>query len=260
MKLKQIMLIGIGVVLGGTLSIATAVNANSIIKNESISEVNSEEAKKIMLNKVPGAKISKFEFDSHEKIKKYDGTLIKDNTEYEIDVDAKTGKIIKFEKENIEIGKSTPSKTTSSQKNNSFIGENKARELMSSKVPGAKFISFYLDNDATPEYEGKLVKNNKEYEISIDAKTGAIIDFSEETIQTTPSVKPDNSNNKPVIVKPGNSNNNINKPVTNPGNSNDWYDNDYDDKYDDDRYHNDLDDMYDDDRYDNDYDDDRYDD
>lgn len=135
-----------------------------------------------MLNKVPGAKITKFEFDSDGKIKKYDGTLIKDNIEYEIDVDSTTGKSIKFEKENIRIGDTTV-KNSTSQKNNNFIGENKARELMLNKVPGAKVISFYLDNDNTPEYEGKLIKNNKEYEISIDAKTGDILDFSEEVIK-----------------------------------------------------------------------------
>lgn len=118
MKFKQIMLIGVGVLLGGTLSIATAVNANPSKGNNSISEINSEEAKKIMLNKVPGAKITKFEFDSDEKIKKYDGTLIKDNTEYEIDVDSKTGKIIKFEEENIKIGKDNIDKNTTSQENN----------------------------------------------------------------------------------------------------------------------------------------------
>lgn len=47
MKFKQIMLIGVGAILGGALSILTAVNANPSIGNNSISEVNSEEAKKL---------------------------------------------------------------------------------------------------------------------------------------------------------------------------------------------------------------------
>ncbi|BDU83072.1 PepSY domain-containing protein [Clostridium perfringens] len=292
MKFKQIMLIGVGAILGGALSISTAVNANPSIGNNSISEVNSEEAKKIMLNKVPGAKITKFEFDSDGKIKKYDGTLIKDNIEYEIDVDSKTGEIIKFEKENIRIGKDTTVKNSTSQNNNNFIGENKARELMLNKVPGAKVISFYLDNDNTPEYEGKLIKNNKEYEISIDAKTGDILDFSEEVIKISSSDNKNNTNttvNKPVVNQGNTNNATANKPVVNQGNTNnatvnkpivnqntankyfdddryddDRYDNDIDDRYDDDRYDNDIDDRYDDDRYDNDiddrYDDDRYDD
>ncbi len=214
MKIKKIMLIGVGAILGGALSIATVVNANPILENGIISELNSEEAKKIMLDKVPGAKITKFEFDSDGKIKKYDGTLIKDNIEYEIDVDSKTGEIIKFEKENI-------------SKNNNFIGENKARELMLNRVPGANVISFYLDNDNTPEYEGKLIKNNKEYEISIDAKTGTIVDFSEEIIKTSSSSNKNNTNNS-----------NVNKPVVNQNTGNKYFDDDRydDDKYDDDRY------------------------
>ena len=264
MKFKQIMLIGVGAILGGALSISTAVNANPSIGNNSISEVNSEEAKKIMLNKVPGAKITKFEFDSDGKIKKYDGTLIKDNIEYEIDVDSKTGEIIKFEKENIRIGKDTTVKNSTSQNNNNFIGENKARELMLNKVPSAKVISFYLDNDNTPEYEGKLIKNNKEYEISIDAKTGDILDFSEEVIKISSSDNKNNTNttvNKPVVNQGNTNNATVNKPIVNQNTANKYFD---DDRYDDDRYDNDIDDRYDDDRYDNDrydrYDDDRYDD
>ncbi|GAA0106769.1 hypothetical protein UT300013_33940 [Paraclostridium sordellii] len=267
MKFKQIMLIGVGAILGGALSIATVVNANPSIGNNSISEVNSEEAKKIMLNKVPGAKITKFEFDSDGKIKKYDGTLIKDNIEYEIDVDSKTGKIIKFEKENIRIVKDTILKNSTSQKNNTFIGENKARELMLNQVPGAKVINFYLDNDNTPEYEGKLIKNNKEYEISIDAKTGTILDFSEEVIKTSSAANKNNENitvNKPVVNQSNINNTTVNKPIVNPNTANNYfdddrYDNDIDDRHDDDRYDNDIDDRHDDDRYDNDIDD-RYDD
>ena len=53
---------------------------------------------------------------------------------------------------------------------------------MLEKVPGATFVQFYLDNDETPEYEGELIKDNIEYEISVDAKTGQIIDFSQEPV------------------------------------------------------------------------------
>lgn len=157
------MLIGVGVLLGGTLSIATAVNANPSIGNNSIYEINSEEAKKIMLNKVPGAKV----------------------------------------------------------------------------------INFYLDNDNSPEYEGKLIKNNKEYEISIDAKTGAIVDFSEEVIKTSSSANKNNTNtavNKPIVNQNNTNNSTVNNPIVNQNISNKYFD--YD------RYDNDIDDRYDDDRYD----------
>ena len=53
---------------------------------------------------------------------------------------------------------------------------------MLSKVPGATIKSFYLDNDSTPEYEGELIKGNMEYEISVDARTGKITEFSKEHI------------------------------------------------------------------------------
>ena len=97
---------------------------------------------------------------------------------------------------------------------------------MLSKVPNATIKNFYLDNDDnTPEYEAELVKGNFEYDISIDAKSGAIKEFNKEYN------KYDNDNDK----------------------YDDKYDND-DDKYDDDRYdHNHDDDN--DNGIDDDYDD-----
>ena len=40
---------------------------------------------------------------------------------------------------------------------------------MLNKVPGATISKFYLDNDATPEYDGELIKGDYEYDISVDA-------------------------------------------------------------------------------------------
>ena len=52
-----------------------------------------------MLNKVPGAKIVKFELDNDET-PEYEGELRKGKYEYEITVNAITGKITEFEKDN----------------------------------------------------------------------------------------------------------------------------------------------------------------
>ena len=53
---------------------------------------------------------------------------------------------------------------------------------MLSKVPGATIRSFHFDNDSTPEYEAELVKGGYEYDISVDARTGAIREFSKDRI------------------------------------------------------------------------------
>lgn len=244
MNLKQLGILGIGTVVGLTVSAGLiSTNANP---NANINLITSEEAKEIILKKVPNGTFTEFSFDSDDKTPKYDSTVIKDNIEYEVDVDAKTGEVIKFEKEKISINKTstnssvstnnatttnnnsnntanssaTNNNTASNTQNNtvnnantkastSLIGEAKAKQIMLDKVPGATFRTFYLDNDYTPEYEGELIKDNVEYDISVDAKTGKIIEFSQEAL----------------------------------------YDND--DRYDDDRYDDDYDyDYDDDDRYD----------
>ena len=167
MKLKKMVAIGLGVVLTSStvLSQVVAVDAASKL-------IGSTKAKEIMLKKVPGAKIVKFRLDN-DRTPEYEGELTKGSYKYEIDVNAKTGKITDYEKEKI--------KTSSSK----YIGETKAKEIMLKKVPGAKIVKFKLDKDDTPEYEGELTKGSYKYEISVNAKSGKITDYEKEKIKTS---------------------------------------------------------------------------
>ena len=67
--------------------------------------------------------------------------------------------------------------------NTTYIGESKAKSIMLSKVPGATIRRFHFDNDSTPEYEAELIKDGYEYDISVNALTGEIIEFSKERIE-----------------------------------------------------------------------------
>ena len=167
MKLNKMVAIGLGVVLTSStvLSQVGAVDAASKL-------IGSTKAKEIMLKKVPGAKIVKFRLDN-DRTPEYEGELTKGSYKYEIDVNAKTGKITDYEKEKI--------KTSSSK----YIGETKAKEIMLKKVPGAKIVKFKLDKDDAPEYEGELTKGSYKYEISVNAKNGKITDYEKEKIKTS---------------------------------------------------------------------------
>ncbi|HBG5343137.1 TPA: cell wall-binding protein Cwp21 [Clostridioides difficile] len=68
---------------------------NNSNTNDNTSIISAEKAKSIMLDKVPGGKIVKFEYDEDDK--EYEGEIIKGKTEYEITINAITGKILKFE-------------------------------------------------------------------------------------------------------------------------------------------------------------------
>jgi len=91
MKLNKIMAIGLGTIMAAGISLSnlTPVSADTIITEA--------QAKAIMQQKVPGATIVKIELDRDDGILMYEGELVKGNMEYDIDVNANTGKIISFE-------------------------------------------------------------------------------------------------------------------------------------------------------------------
>ncbi len=161
---------------GFGLSLAGLSHASKNESNHS-NLITSDKAKTIMTNKVPGATILEFSYDGDDRIPKYDGTLIKDNYEYEIDVNAKTGEVIKFEKEKV----FTPNNNNINT--NNLITSEKAKSIMMGKVPGATIIEFSYDgDDRIPKYDGTLKKDNYKYEIDVNAKTGEVIKFEKEKI------------------------------------------------------------------------------
>ncbi|MGM9543860.1 MAG: PepSY domain-containing protein [Romboutsia timonensis] len=208
MNAKQYLTLGLGIVAGFGISVAGVSYASqNLVSN--VKQVTPEVAKSIMLNKVPGANILEFSYDGDDKTPKYDGTLIKDNYEYEVDVNAKTGQIIKFEKEAVFVANNGNANNTSTNNQqattqqstaakNSYIGEAKAKSIMLNKVPGATIRSFHFDGDSTPEYDGELIKDGYEYDISVDAVTGAIREFSKERIYNNTTTNTTTNNNTNV--------------------------------------------------------------
>ena len=77
-----------------------------------------------------------------------------------------------------------PTNNNGSTTNRTYIGESKAKSIMLSNVPGATIRGFHFDNDSTPEYEAELIKDGYEYDISVNALTGEIIEFSKEAYRT----------------------------------------------------------------------------
>lgn len=187
---KKISILGLISIMASTASLST-VSADTNSNNTSNLEVSvnarglisKEEAKNIMLKKVPNGKIVEFSYEYDDGIHKYEGKVIKDRYEYEIVVNATTGAILEFEKDIRDDDDiyDEDFENSSSNTNNKLIGENKARTIMLNKVPGGKIIFIELDyDDDTPEYEGKVVKGTREYEISVNGYNGKIVEFEAE--------------------------------------------------------------------------------
>ncbi len=213
---------------GGALTFA--VNKTNQTNYSNINTKNlitTEKAKEIMLSKVPNGTFIEFSFDDsddYNDIPTFDGKLIKDNIEYDIEINAKDGSIFKLEKEALlkpfqtnnntnsnNTAQKTPNKVDNTNTNNliqvntttkpqKFIGEEKAKNIMLSKVPNSNITKFYLDNDNTPEYEGTLINGNTKYDISVNALTGDILEFEKEIIKTsqTTNSKPSAPTNSSV--------------------------------------------------------------
>lgn len=231
MKLKELLIMGLGIAIVGSLLSVGGISYASSKKNGNQSKVElitSDKAKSIMTGKVPGGNIVEFSYDaSSVDTPKYDGILIKDNIEYEVDVNAKTGEIIKFEEKNIaitrenkeseeakvqeaavqqaaEVAAQQAAKEAAEREaaareaavqqqvqqqqqvvqqgssTSGLIGSEKAKSIMLSKVPGGTLIKFEFDNDHTPEYEGEIIVGDWEYDITVDARTGDILEFEKE--------------------------------------------------------------------------------
>ncbi len=63
------------------------------------SYIGVEKAKSIALSKAPGATVVKVEFDKDDGVAVYEVDMVEGRYEYEVEINARTGKILKFEKE-----------------------------------------------------------------------------------------------------------------------------------------------------------------
>lgn len=157
--------------------------------------ISKDEARKTALNLVDG-EIIKLEIDDlrdDDDSPEYEIEIIKDGVRYEIEIDAFSGRVKEFERDdddktrkvasenvNIEVAKDRvdkdnkrPSKNKGQSKSKGRISFDEAKKIALDLVNGT-IIEFELDDD---EYEIEIVKDGIEYEIEIDAYTGKVLKF-----------------------------------------------------------------------------------
>ncbi|ACV39476.1 PepSY domain-containing protein [Leptotrichia buccalis] len=165
------------------LGVSVATNAKSKNKyNRNIasnSYIGVNRAMNIALKKVPGANSShmkKIHLDRENGRMVYEGEIYYNGQEYEFDIDAVTGDIVKWKVE----GVSNNSPYANSNANNSQnITIEKAKSIALAQVRGASqshFGKIELDHDhGRAIYEIEIFYNNSKYEFDIDASTGEVI-------------------------------------------------------------------------------------
>ncbi|HIS51039.1 MAG TPA: PepSY domain-containing protein [Candidatus Gallacutalibacter pullistercoris] len=163
--------------------------------------IGAEKAEAIAIEKAGGGTLTSIELDLEDGVMVYEGELVKDGVEYEFDINAQTGEIIKWEAEKAEQDK-TPS--------SSDIGLEKAKSLVLQKIPGATITEIKLDvDDGVRKYEGEAILNSVEYEFEIKASDGTFLKWEEEKKQSSAANTNTNNNNS-------NNNNTTAQPTTKP--------------------------------------------
>ena len=165
------------------LGVSVATNAKSKNKyNRNISSnsyIGVNRAMNIALKKVPGANsshVKEIHLDRENGRMVYEGEIYYNGQEYEFDIDAVTGDIVKWKVDEI----SNNSGYINNNVNNSqTITMEKAKSIALAQVPGANqshFGKIELDHDhGRAVYEIEIFYNNSKYEFDIDASTGKII-------------------------------------------------------------------------------------
>ena len=154
--------------------------------NTSTGAVDEAKAQEIALAhagvKAADATITKSKLDYDDGRQVYEIEWYANGAKYDYEIDAATGKIVSYD---YDAENYTPSQSTNTNANVK-ISEATAKQIALSSVPGATAANIYkfkLDfDDGRWEYEGEIRYGTMEYDFTIDANTGAIIEWDMESI------------------------------------------------------------------------------
>lgn len=163
----------------GVLTVATVLGGIGVINhgyaaegNKSVSQskkvIGMEKAKKIALKKVNGT-IESIELDGRV----YEVDVDKGHKEYDIDINAYTGEIVRFKEDQRDYDDDDDYVTS----NEPIIKEEEAVAIAKREVNGeVKEINLDTD-DGHYEYEIELRTGRDDVEVTIDAVTGAVLEI-----------------------------------------------------------------------------------
>ena len=160
---------------------------SSINKNDEVSTIGSASTSKyISIDNVKDivfkhAKVEnknvtnlEIEYDYENGNMIYDVEFHCNNIEYDYEVDAVSGKILKIEIEN------NNNNNNNNNSNNKYLSKNKIEEIAIKKANVSKYYDYDIEFEfkgGTPIYEVEFETDGAEYEIEIDAKNGNIIKY-----------------------------------------------------------------------------------
>ncbi len=134
--------------------------------------ISQSSIQKKALKKVKNAKIINIHNDYDDGISEYDIKLQKGNKRYELVYNASSGKLLDYKWEIVSTKSSSSSK---------YISAEKAKSIAKKKAPGATVVKVEFDNDDGMQvYDISMIEGMYEYDVTVDAKTGDIIEFDKD--------------------------------------------------------------------------------
>ena len=141
--------------------------------------LSEEEAIKFALEKIGSqANVKKVDLDQDDGIVYYDIDLFDDSHEYEIEIHASTGQVLKFEQD---------SKDQQLKNASNFMTKEAAIDAALGEIgKKASLSKVELDSDDfLPYYEVKMFDETFDYEIEIHASSGKVLNFEKELRENT---------------------------------------------------------------------------
>ncbi|MBM7606327.1 putative membrane protein YkoI [Metabacillus crassostreae] len=174
------------IVLGGSIAINHGYAQEDQAKKKV--EINSkyigiEKAKTIALEKVDGT-VKSVELESDDGQTYYEVDIEQNSKDFDIDVDAATGKIIKVDEEQADDNDNNDHEDDvetheATNSNQPLLSEKEAIEIAKKKITG-KLVEIELDeDDGRYEYEMEFDTSDGERDITIDAVTGEVLELEQ---------------------------------------------------------------------------------
>lgn len=169
------------VAIGG---VALADDSVPSVSKQADKMISLQEAKQVATDKVKGGVVTEIELDKDDGRYHFDVDLKDEKYEYDLEVDAFTGEITKFEKEVEKNRKQVVSGKVMSKEEAIAIVKKKA-------VGTVKEIELDTD-DGRKEYDIEMKDDHFKYEIEIDAVTGKFLKFEKERYRSAKQAQPQN--------------------------------------------------------------------
>lgn len=173
---------------GGRGKTSAEVAAGAQTRYSAEAKISHERAKEIALAKVGGGTVTEMDLDYEQGVLVYEAEIRYNGIEYEVDVNASTGEVVKFRSDHSSGGNPAgptaaqqPAATSSQPQSGSSspqISYEKAKDIAIAKVGGGTVRGIDLDYEGgRPVYEIEVRYGSREYEVYVDASTGEIVRY-----------------------------------------------------------------------------------